>query len=193
VHGKHIDECVKRRDANEVESAATRTLYGIQGPRPHLRRGPGPKLTPNREDDVVKRRHASRIEKRDEDREPDIHGLRRVSRQLSTGIAAQFPNLILLPRSSGLGLSTVECILQEKGYVAILDLKQPDIAAIGLTANKVKFYQLDITQVEDIVKVVEQVVSWTKQTGAFLAGIINCAGVGTAAKVGEVLCFTDTC
>jgi len=85
--------------------------------------------------------------------------------------------------SSGLGLSTVECILQEKGYVAILDLKQPDVAAIGPTPSKVKFYELDITQVEDIVKVVEQIVSWTKQTGAPLGGIINCAGVGAAAKI----------
>lgn len=74
-----------------------------------------------------------------------------------------------------------------------MDLKQPDAAAIGPASNKVKFYELDITQVEDIVKVVEQVVAWTKQTGAFLGGIINCAGVGTAAKVSEALCFIDTC
>ena len=73
-----------------------------------------------------------------------------------------------------------------------MDLKQPDAAAIGSTPSKVKFYELDITRVEDIVKVVEQVVSWTEQTGAFLGGIINCAGVGTAAKVGEALRFTDT-
>lgn len=69
-----------------------------------------------------------------------------------------------------------------------MDLNQPDAAAIA-APSKVKFYELDITQVEDIVKVVEQVVAWTKETGAFLGGIINCAGVGTAAKVGEELCF----
>jgi len=96
-------------------------------------------------------------------------------------------NLNLFPRSSGLGLATVECILQQKGYVAILDLKQPAATAIGPTPSKVKYYELDITQVEDIVKVVEQVISWTKQTGASLGGIINCAGIGTAAKVGEAL------
>jgi NAD(P)-dependent dehydrogenase (short-subunit alcohol dehydrogenase family) len=73
-----------------------------------------------------------------------------------------------------------------------LDLKQPDAAAIGPAPSKVKFYELDITQVEDIVKVVEQVVSWTKQTAAPLGGIINCAGVRTAAKVGEALHFTNT-
>jgi len=98
--------------------------------------------------------------------------------------------LILFPRSSGLGLATVECILQEKGYVAILDLKQADATVIGPTPSKVKFYELDITQVEDIVKVVEQVISWTKQTGASLGGIINCAGVGSAAKVSEAPHFT---
>ena len=70
-----------------------------------------------------------------------------------------------------------------------MDLKQPDAAPIGPTPSKVKFYELDITQVEDIVKVVEQVVSWTKQIGAPLGGIINCAGVGTAAKVGEGASF----
>jgi phosphoribosylaminoimidazolecarboxamide formyltransferase/IMP cyclohydrolase len=55
----------------------------------------------------------------------------------------------------------------------------------------VKFWELDITKVEDIIKVVDEVVSWSKQTGAVLGGIINCAGVGTAAKVGEVLCSKD--
>jgi len=73
-----------------------------------------------------------------------------------------------------------------------LDFKQPDAAAIGPAPSKVKFYELDITQVEDIVKVVEQIVLWTKQTGAPLGGIINCAGVGTAAKVGETLHLMDT-
>ena len=73
-----------------------------------------------------------------------------------------------------------------------MDLKRPDATAIGPTPSKVKFYELDITQVEDVVKVVEQVVSWTKQTGAPLGGIVNCAGVGTAAKVSEALHFTDT-
>jgi NAD(P)-dependent dehydrogenase (short-subunit alcohol dehydrogenase family) len=69
-----------------------------------------------------------------------------------------------------------------------LDLKQPDASAIGPATNRAKFWELDITRVENIVKVVEEVVSWTKQTGALLGGIINCAGVGTAAKVGEVFC-----
>jgi 3-hydroxyacyl-CoA dehydrogenase/3-hydroxy-2-methylbutyryl-CoA dehydrogenase len=59
--------------------------------------------------------------------------------------------------------------------------------------SRVKFWELDITQAEGIVKVINEVVSWTQQTGAMLGGIINCAGVGTAAKVGEVLCCRDVC
>jgi 3-hydroxyacyl-CoA dehydrogenase/3-hydroxy-2-methylbutyryl-CoA dehydrogenase len=59
--------------------------------------------------------------------------------------------------------------------------------------SRVKFWELDITQVEGIVKVVDEVVSWTQQTGAVLGGIINCAGVGTAAKVGEVFCCRNVC
>ena len=68
-----------------------------------------------------------------------------------------------------------------------MDLKQPDASAIGPATNRAKFWELDITEVEDIIKAVEEVILWTKQTGALLGGVINCAGVGTGAKVGEVL------
>jgi len=74
-----------------------------------------------------------------------------------------------------------------------LDKRQPDSTTIALAPSKVKFWELDITRVEDIIKVVDEVVSWTKQTGALLGGVINCAGVGTAAKVGQVLSSRDVC
>jgi len=85
--------------------------------------------------------------------------------------------------SSGLGLSTVNTILKEKGYVAIVDLKGPDASSFGPASSRVRFWELDITQTEDITKVVEQVVLWTKETCSQLGGVINCAGVGTAAKI----------
>jgi NAD(P)-dependent dehydrogenase (short-subunit alcohol dehydrogenase family) len=102
-------------------------------------------------------------------------------------ISAPFHDLTF-PRSSGLGLSTAKTILQKKGYVAILDLQEPDTSAIGPETNKARYWELDVTQVEDIIKVVDEVIAWTKQTGALLGGIINCAGVGVAAKVGEASC-----
>lgn len=87
--------------------------------------------------------------------------------------------------SSGLGLSTAGYILQEKGYVAILDIKPPDATTVDLAPSRAKFWELNITKVDDITKVVDEVISWTKQNGAPLGGVINCAGVGTAAKVGR--------
>lgn len=74
-----------------------------------------------------------------------------------------------------------------------MDKKQPDSTTIALVPSKVKFLELDITRVEDIIKVVDEVVSWTKQTGALLGGVINCAGVGAAEKVGQVLSSRDVC
>jgi len=85
--------------------------------------------------------------------------------------------------SSGLGLSTAGHILQEKGYVAILDIKPPDATNIELAPSRVKFWELNITKVDFITKVVDEVISWTKQNGAPLGGVINCAGVGAAAKI----------
>ena len=97
--------------------------------------------------------------------------------------------LNILLRSSGLGLSTVKTILKERGYVAIVDLKEPDASSFGPASSRVRFWELDITQTEDITKVVEQVVLWTKETCSQLRGVINCAGVGAAAKVGRLRSF----
>lgn len=82
--------------------------------------------------------------------------------------------------SSGLGLATVEDLLTSSAYIAILDLKPPQDQ---LDTKRVQFFQVDITNVEQIVKAVEDVAEWTKKTGAHLGGVINCAGVGVAAKV----------
>ena len=94
----------------------------------------------------------------------------------------------LFSRSSGLGLSTVETILKEKGYVAIVDLKGPGASSFGPASSRVHFWELDITHAEGITKVVEEVVLWTKETGSQLGGVINCAGVGIPAKVGRTFC-----
>jgi 3-hydroxyacyl-CoA dehydrogenase / 3-hydroxy-2-methylbutyryl-CoA dehydrogenase len=84
--------------------------------------------------------------------------------------------------SSGLGLATVESLLASKAFVAVLDVAGPPAS---LSATSTKFFELDITDVEQVEKVVEDVVSWTKQTGAALGGVINCAGVGLPTKIVE--------
>lgn len=45
-----------------------------------------------------------------------------------------------------------------------------------------KYIKLDITSTSEIESAVQAVVSWTKETNALLGGVINCAGVGVAAK-----------
>ncbi|KAI0272415.1 AICARFT/IMPCHase bienzyme [Gloeopeniophorella convolvens] len=89
--------------------------------------------------------------------------------------------------SSGLGLSTVEGILREGGYAAIVDLKAPDAPAVASAKDKARFWELNVTKVDDIAKVVEEVALWAKQTGAALGGVINCAGVGIPAKASRLI------
>ncbi|EDR05118.1 3-hydroxy-acyl-CoA-dehydrogenase [Laccaria bicolor S238N-H82] len=82
--------------------------------------------------------------------------------------------------SSGLGLATVHDLLTHKAYIAILDRSAPPTDVIS---SRVKYFKTDITDVAQINGAVEGTVAWTKDTGAVLGGVINCAGVGTAAKI----------
>jgi len=82
--------------------------------------------------------------------------------------------------SSGLGLATVEMLIQAKAYISILDKSPPPENVIG---PQVKFYQTDIAVVADIEKAVEETVAWTTQTGAILRGVVNSAGVAAGAKI----------
>jgi NAD(P)-dependent dehydrogenase (short-subunit alcohol dehydrogenase family) len=52
-----------------------------------------------------------------------------------------------------------------------------------LSPAAVKFFHTDITKLAEIERAIEETMAWTKETGATLGGVINCAGVGAAAKV----------
>lgn len=84
-----------------------------------------------------------------------------------------------LYRSSGLGFGTVRELLKAGAYVSILDKVQPP----DLKDSRVLFVQTDITKIPEVQNVVDRTVAWTQQTGAVLGGVINCAGIGTPAKV----------
>jgi phosphoribosylaminoimidazolecarboxamide formyltransferase/IMP cyclohydrolase len=84
--------------------------------------------------------------------------------------------------SSGLGLATVTDLLMLHAYILIIDLKPPN-EDLKLTLSHVKFFQTDITKVDEIEKAVEGTVAWSKEMGGALAGVVNCAGVGLAGKV----------
>ncbi|KAJ7623818.1 3-hydroxyacyl-CoA dehydrogenase [Roridomyces roridus] len=82
--------------------------------------------------------------------------------------------------SSGLGLATVEDLLAADAYVSVLDRVPPPSS---LAASRTKFFEIDITKLADIERAVAGTVEWTASTSAPLGGVINCAGVGTAAKM----------
>ncbi|KAJ7173480.1 3-hydroxy-acyl-CoA-dehydrogenase [Mycena filopes] len=82
--------------------------------------------------------------------------------------------------SSGLGLATVQDLISADAYISILDRSPPPK---DLATSRVKFFQTDITEVDQIEKAVNGTVEWTAVTGAPLGGVINCAGVGTAGKI----------
>jgi len=64
--------------------------------------------------------------------------------------------------------------------VSILDRSPPPPS---LPTAATKFIQTDITELDQIERAVEETVAWTKETAAPLGGVINSAGVGTAAKI----------
>ncbi|KAJ3718851.1 3-hydroxy-acyl-CoA-dehydrogenase [Lentinula raphanica] len=82
--------------------------------------------------------------------------------------------------SSGLGLATVQMLVEAQAYVSILDLSPPPS---NITGSRTQYYRTDITAVAEVEKAIEDTVSWTKQTKAILGGVINCAGVGAGAKI----------
>jgi len=86
--------------------------------------------------------------------------------------------------SSGLGLATVYDLLSQKASVSIID-RSPAPDAILFLPN-VKFFKTDITELSEVASAVNKTVEWASTTGAHLGGVINCAGVGTAAKIIDV-------
>lgn len=81
--------------------------------------------------------------------------------------------------SSGLGLATVLDLLACGAYVSIVDRSPPD----SLPQEKAIYIETDITSVSDIESAVSRTVAWTHETLARLGGVVNCAGIGTAAKI----------
>lgn len=90
-----------------------------------------------------------------------------------------------LHRASGLGRATVESIVQEGGRVAILDLNEElgNSLVEKLGRSSSIFVVTDVTDSESIANAVRQTLSWVRETGCELGGVIAAAGVGNAAKI----------
>lgn len=63
--------------------------------------------------------------------------------------------------------------------MAILDLHENS----DLRNNETKFFKVDITNDNEVESSVDGVIKWSKETGAPIGGVVNCAGIATAAKV----------
>ncbi|THU81236.1 NAD(P)-binding protein [Dendrothele bispora CBS 962.96] len=100
--------------------------------------------------------------------------------------------------SSGLGLATVRNLLEARAYVAILDKQVPPMTELSevpsprstITSSSIgsssllsrdlrlKYFEVNLLDLDRISTVIEEVASWTKETGATMGGIIHCAGIG---------------
>ncbi|KAL5531521.1 hypothetical protein ACEPAG_4398 [Sanghuangporus baumii] len=85
--------------------------------------------------------------------------------------------------SSGLGLATVEALLDAGAFVSVLDIKENnDLTAKNGT--RVKFFKTDVANESDVSHAVEGTAAWTQTTGAPLGGVVASAGI---AKFNSVL------
>lgn len=72
-------------------------------------------------------------------------------------------------------------LLAQHAYVSILDRSPPPDEVTS--SKNVKFFKTDITVLAEVASAVNNTVEWASSTNAPLGGVINCAGVGTAAKI----------
>jgi len=77
--------------------------------------------------------------------------------------------------ASGLGLATVKDLVDANARVVLLDCADPQET---FDTDRVLFIRVDITRLDDVARAVKDAVAWTERTGAFLGGVVNCAGVG---------------
>ncbi len=78
-----------------------------------------------------------------------------------------------------MGRATVEIIIADGGYVAILDMNEElgQDAVYKAGSDKVIFITVDVSNTESIADAVKKSLSWIKSTGKELGGIIAAAGV----------------
>ncbi|MCJ1260569.1 hypothetical protein MMC22_000431 [Lobaria immixta] len=87
--------------------------------------------------------------------------------------------------ASGLGLATVHNIVQSGGYVSILDTNEEKGQTLvnKLGHNRARFFVTDVSNTRSVEKSVQSTLSWVKQTGKAVGGVVAAAGVGNPAKI----------
>ena len=88
-------------------------------------------------------------------------------------------------RASGLGQATVRHLIEAGGYVSVLDMNEDGGRELVRESGPrhSKFFQVDVSNTESIAEAVKGTLSWIKETGKELGGVIAAAGVSTPAKI----------
>ncbi|CAG9989736.1 unnamed protein product [Clonostachys byssicola] len=86
--------------------------------------------------------------------------------------------------ASGLGRACVEEICNNGGNVAILDMNEEQgLEFAKEIGDSVKFFVCNVLETESITAAVQGTVSWIKETGKALGGVIPAAGVSTPSTI----------
>ncbi|CAH0056468.1 unnamed protein product [Clonostachys solani] len=86
--------------------------------------------------------------------------------------------------ASGLGRACVEEICNNGGNVAILDMNEEQgLEFAKEIGDSAKFFVCNVLETESITAAVQGTVSWIKETGKALGGVIPAAGVSTPSTI----------
>ncbi|CAI6081468.1 hypothetical protein V2G26_011549 [Clonostachys chloroleuca] len=86
--------------------------------------------------------------------------------------------------ASGLGRACVEEICNNGGNVAILDMNEEQgLEFAKELGDSAKFFVCNVLETESITAAVQGTVSWIKETGKALGGVIPAAGVSTPSTI----------
>lgn len=82
---------------------------------------------------------------------------------------------------SGLGLATARALHAQGAYVSLLDLNASNGANTvwELGSSRAKFFETDVSSTESIAAAITGTVSWIRETGKEIGGVIAGAGVGS--------------
>ena len=80
-------------------------------------------------------------------------------------------------------MATVLNLHEQGAFVAVVDVQEVPSDISKKLSAKLRFWQTDLTVTEEVARAVEGAAAWARETHAPLGGVINCAGIGAAAKV----------
>ncbi|KAL2039270.1 hypothetical protein N7G274_007938 [Stereocaulon virgatum] len=87
--------------------------------------------------------------------------------------------------ASGLGRATITNLISAGANISILDISQNAGTSLvtSLPPARSKFFQVDVSDTDSIAAAVSGTLTWVKETGKEIGGVVAAAGVSTPAKI----------